>query len=343
MPTPKEELSKYIETSEMSTGYIEQTDIISVGRYGAVAGSTESQAATIESAMSAAINQGSQLVFFPVGDYHTTALSTNQESLKFIGDQASFTTSYSGSTYVIHQIYDINTINNLVASSSGNVSFVSGDTSLLTVDSTGSTITLTALESTNITALQSTVASFTTSISALYEATSSNSGRLTVVEADVSSHATRLTNLESTVASHTTSITALYEATSSNSGRLTAVEADVSSHATRLTNLESTVASHTTSITRLYDATSSNAGLITTLQTDLNTHTTDTSKHLTIMTTPGDIIYYSTDSAPARLAKGAANQVLVTSVNGVPAWDDITSVSTEFDGIELLAWMLGGG
>ena len=323
MPTPKEELSKYISISSMSTGYVDAMDLFSVRRYGAVAGTTESQGASIDAAVAAAVNAGSGVVFFPPGIYHTTALST-APIIRFVGDNASFTTSYGGSTYTMNPIFPT----------------FSAGTSNVTVNSSNN-ITISVADSSNVAGLQSTVASFTTSISYLYASDSSHATRLTAVEADVSSHATRLTNLESTVASHTTSLSYLYNSDSS--------------HATRLTNLESTVGSHTTSITFLYNEASSHNTRIGTLETNvtantsnitqltsaLNTHSTNTQLHTSIMTAAGDLISRSTAGLIYRVPVGLGGEILSVSTNGTLLWAGSTAVvGAAINDVELLAWML---
>lgn len=87
----------------MSTGYIDAMDIFSVRRYGAVPGTTDSQGLAIDACINAAISAGSKIVYFPTGIYMTTALSSNINSVYFVGDNASF--SSNGSTYPIGQVF----------------------------------------------------------------------------------------------------------------------------------------------------------------------------------------------------------------------------------------------
>ena len=276
MPTPKQELSKYISISDMSTGYIDQMDLFTVRRYGAVAGSTESQALSIDATISASKNAGSKIVFFPPGNYHTTAL-VDSTSVRFVGDNAVFTTSYGGSTYPISQMFSLNLINNINADNGGNITIASGS-STLTIDSTGSTITLSVADSSTVSGLLTTAGSFTTSISYLY--------------ASDSSHATRLSNLE----------------------------LNATSHATRLSNLETET---------------------TNIRTDLNAHTTNTQLHLNILTTPGDLVSYSTANQIYRVPRGTAGELLITSTNQTVSWSPVSAVvGTALTDVEILSWVL---
>jgi len=57
---------------------------------------------------------------------------------------------------------------------------------------------------------------------------------------------------------------------------------------------------------------------------EFDTHNTDNTKHLSIMTTSGDMIYQGSTS-PVRLPKGTDGQVL-SLVSGLPQWKTIFTI-----------------
>jgi hypothetical protein len=192
LPTPKEILAQNISQSETSTGYIDTMDLFNVRRYGAVPNTVDSQGLAIQSCINACVSAGSKVVYFPTGVYMTTALSSNVDDVYLIGDNASF--SSNGSTYTITQAFETTSIPALYADASSQATRISDlestvaniDTRLGVIESTVANI------DTRLGVIESTVASHTTSISALYEATSSNSGRIGVLESTVANLSSRL-------------------------------------------------------------------------------------------------------------------------------------------------------
>lgn len=113
MPTPKEILAQNVSESETSTGYIDTFDLFNVRRYGAVPGTADSQGTAINACITACINAGSKVVYFPTGIYMSTALVSNYTDVYLVGDNASF--NPLGNSYTITQVFETTSIPALYA------------------------------------------------------------------------------------------------------------------------------------------------------------------------------------------------------------------------------------
>ena len=113
MPTPKEILAQNISQSETSTGYVDTMDLFNVRRYGAVAGTADSQGLAINTCITACIAAGSKVVYFPTGIYMSTALVANYTDVHLVGDNASF--NPLGNVYTIEQVFETTSISKLYA------------------------------------------------------------------------------------------------------------------------------------------------------------------------------------------------------------------------------------
>lgn len=130
MTTARELLARYVSQSEMSNFFIDQMGIFNVKSYGVMPGTTASQTSNIETCIDAAYNAGASFIYFPPGQYFTTALS-NSTKVNFLGDNASFSTE--GSTYAINDIFaaGISTINS-INNPNGNIDITGSSDFLIT-------------------------------------------------------------------------------------------------------------------------------------------------------------------------------------------------------------------
>jgi hypothetical protein len=118
--TPREELAKYVDQTQISSYFIDEMGIISVASYGAIGDGTTDDTVAIQNAIDAAEANGGGVVFFPKGVYAVSNLtvtesivlqgsgeSTIKQKVSTSGDMISFSGT-SKTTIIENLIFDGN-------------------------------------------------------------------------------------------------------------------------------------------------------------------------------------------------------------------------------------------
>jgi len=95
MGTMGDTLASHTTASQMSSFFIDKIGLFSVKSYGATGDGVTDDTAAVQAAVTAAVANGNNELFFPHGTYYVTAL-TGEETLIFTGDNSTFTGGYIG-------------------------------------------------------------------------------------------------------------------------------------------------------------------------------------------------------------------------------------------------------